>query len=255
MSSAAHQRKPHDGRVAVVTGGAEGLGNAYACRLARDGAQVVIADVQDGSTTVERIRADGGQALAVLCDVSSEADVAALRETTLDRFGSCDILVNNAGVSPKTPWSDMTLAAWRLVMSVNLESMFLTSKAFSPDMSGRHFGRIINISSNTFGLVVPGFAAYTASKGGVIGFTRALATDLGELGITVNAVLPGLTRTRFTEKQWEGTTFFDDMAASQAIKRPGVPADLEAIVSFLASDDARWLTGQSVVVDGGLVRL
>jgi len=246
---------PHRGRVAVVTGAAGGLGQAYACRLARDGARVVVADVQDGSTTVARIRDEGGDALAVICDVTSESDVATLHDATLDRFGPCDILVNNAGVSPNIAWPEMTLAAWQRVVSVNLESMFLTSHAFTNDMAHRDFGRVINISSNTFGLVVPGFTAYTASKGGVIGFTRALATDVGELGITVNAVLPGLTKTDFTEQQWHGTTFFEDMAAGQAIKRPGVPSDLEAIVSFLATDDARWLTGQSFVADGGLVRL
>lgn len=255
MTSAFHPSKPHSARVAVVTGAAEGLGHAYACRLARDGAQIVVADVQNGSATVERISAEGGEAVSVVCDVSSEADVTALHEATLDRFGPCDILVNNAGISPKTPWPEMTLAAWRRVMSVNLDSMFLTCAAFTPAMSERRFGRIINISSNTFGLVVPGFAGYTASKGGVIGFTRALATDMGESGVTVNAVLPGLTRTGFTEKQWDGTTFFDDMASSQAIKRPGLPSDLEAVISFLATEDARWVTGQSFVVDGGLVRL
>ncbi|BEP13427.1 SDR family NAD(P)-dependent oxidoreductase [Acidothermaceae bacterium B102] len=254
MNGGFGQHRPHDGRIAVVTGAADGLGQAYACRLANDGARVVVADVNDGGRTVELIEAQGGEALSVVCDVTSEEDVDNLRSVTLDRFGACDVLVNNAGISPNTGWRDMTLAAWRRVMSVNLDSMFLTCKAFTPAMMDAGFGRVINISSNTFGLVIPGFAAYTASKGGVIGFTRALASDLGESGITVNAVLPGLTKTGFTESQWAGTTFFDDMAATQAIKRPGLPSDLEAIISFLATEDARWLTGQSFVVDGGLVR-
>lgn len=247
--------RPHDGRVAVVTGGAEGLGRAYARRLARDGAQIVVADVQDGSDTVDGIHAQGGTAVAVRCDVSAEDDVTALREETLKAFGPPDILINNAGVSPNIAWPEMDLVSWRQVMAINLDAMFLTCRAFTPDMCQRRFGRIVNISSNTFGLVIPGFSAYTASKGGVIGFTRALASDLGEFGITVNAVLPGLTRTGFTEKQWEGTNFFEEVALGQAIKRPGLPADLEAVVSFLATEEARWLTGQSLVVDGGLVRL
>lgn len=255
MSAPLDHKKPHRGRVAVVTGAADGLGHAYACRLARDGAKVVVADVNDGSSTVQRIESSGGQAQFVACDVASEADVAALREATLDCFGRCDILINNAGISPNLPWAELTLATWRRVMSVNLDSMFLTCSAFTPGMGAEGFGRIINISSNTFGLVVPGFAAYTASKGGVIGFTRALATDVGDLGITVNAVLPGLTKTAFTEQQWAGTNFFDEMAGKQAIKRSGLPSDLEAIISFLADEDSRWLTGQSFVADGGLVRM
>jgi len=254
VSATDGRQLPHQGRIAVVTGAADGLGQVYARRLAADGARVVVADVNDGARTVEQIEEQGGEALAVVCDVTSEDDVDNLRRVTSERFGACDLLVNNAGISPNTGWRDMTFAAWRRVMSVNLDSMFLTCQAFTPAMTDAGFGRIVNISSNTFGLVVPGFAAYTASKGGVIGFTRALASDLGQFGITVNAVLPGLTKTGFTEQMWAGTTFFDDMAATQSIKRPGVPSDLEAIVSFLVTEDARWLTGQSIVVDGGLVR-
>ncbi len=244
----------HDGRVAVVTGGAAGLGRAYAERLARDGARVVVADVDDGTDTVAAITGAGGEALAQRCDVSSESAVATLRKSTIESFGRCDILVNNAGISPNVAWDGLVFAEWRRVIAINLDAMFLTCKAFVPGMRERRFGRIVNISSNTFGLVIPGFAHYMASKGGVIGFTRALANDLGDFGITVNAVLPGLTRTGTTEAMWEGTSLFDDMAEMQAIKRPGLPADLEAAISFLATEDARWITGQALVVDGGLVR-
>ncbi len=244
----------HDGRVAVVTGAAGGLGRAYAERLARDRAQVVVADVADGADTVGAITSAGGKAAAVRCDVTSELAVATLRESTIEHFGRCDILVNNAGGAPNVAWSDLDFAEWRRVIALNLDAMFLTCKAFTPGMSQRGFGRIVNIASNTFGLVIPGFAHYIASKGGVIGFTRALATDLGEAGITVNAVLPGLTRTKMTAAMWKGTTLFDDMASTQAIKRPGIPADIEAAISFLATEDARWITGQALVVDGGLLR-
>ena len=245
----------HAGRVAVVTGAAGGLGRAYAERLARDGAAaVVVADVEDGAATVAAVEAAGGPGLAVACDVSSEADVTRLRETTLQRYGRCDILVNNAGISPNVPWDELDYDEWRRVMAINLDATFLTCRAFAPAMRASGFGRIINISSNTFGLVIGGFAHYVASKAGVIGLTRALATDLGQDGITVNAVLPGLTRTGTTEAMWAGTNLFDDMAQTQAIKRPGAPADLEAAISFLATEDARWITGQAIVADGGLVR-
>jgi NAD(P)-dependent dehydrogenase (short-subunit alcohol dehydrogenase family) len=244
----------HGGRVAIVTGAATGLGRAYAERLARDGARVLVADVDDGGPTAAAIRTAGGEALSVRCDVSLERDVASLRDVAVDRFGRCDILVNNAGVSPNVAWDDLDFAEWRRVIAINLDAMFLTCKAFVPGMRDRGFGRIVNISSNTLGLVITGFVHYVASKGGVLGFTRALASDLGGHGITVNAVLPGLTRTASTDAMWAGTTFFDDMAATQAIKRPGVPADIEAAVSFLATEEARWITGQTLVVDGGLVR-
>jgi NAD(P)-dependent dehydrogenase (short-subunit alcohol dehydrogenase family) len=244
----------HAERVAVVTGAAAGLGQAYAVRVAREGAKVVVADRDDGTDTVSAIREAGGEAHFVACDVSSEESVGELAARTTELVGRCDILINNAGVSPNVSWDDLTFTEWRRTLSINLDSMFLTCKAFCGGMREARFGRVVNISSNTFGLVIPGFVHYVASKGGVVGFTRALATDLGGYGITVNAVLPGLTQTATTMAMWEGTSLFADMAQQQAIQRPGVPADLEGVVSFLASEDARWVTGQTIVVDGGLVR-
>ncbi len=248
------QAGAHAGKVAVVTGGAVGLGRAYARRLARDGATVVIADLDDGAETVGAITDAGGEARFVQCDVSSEAAVAALRDATLARYARCDILVNNAGLSPHLAWDELDFATWRRVMDVNLDGMFLTCKAFVPSMREHGFGRIVNVSSNLFGVALPGWVAYVASKGGVIGLTRALATDLGQAGITVNAVLPGLTRTPGTEAALAGTPVFDHHAAAQAIKRTGAPEDLEGIVSFLATEEAGWMTGQALVVDGGLLR-
>lgn len=244
----------HEGRVAVVTGAAQGLGRAYALRLAQDGARVVAADVEDAAETVRAIEQAGGEALAVRCDVSSEEDVAALRAATLDRFGACHILVNNAGISPNVSWDEADLALWRRVLSVNLESMFLTCKAFSGDMREAGFGRIVNISSNTFDLVVPGFVHYMASKGGVIGLTRGLANELGEHEITANCILPGLTRTARIEQVATVSPFPDLVVRMQAIRRPGLPRDIEGAVSFLATEDARWITGQAIPVDGGHVR-
>jgi NAD(P)-dependent dehydrogenase (short-subunit alcohol dehydrogenase family) len=238
----------------VVTGGASGLGQAFALQLARDGARVVIADLDEGTTTLDQVRAAGGDGIQVRCDVASEDDVAALAHSVEADLGPADILVNNAGVSPNVAWDDLDLAEWRRVMAINLDAMFLTCKAFSGAMRGRGWGRIVNVTSNTFGLVIEGFAHYVASKGGVIGFTRALASDLGPDGVTVNAIAPGLTHTPTTDRMWTGTSLFGDMAQLQAVKREGVPSDLAGAVSFLASDDAGFITGQTLVVDGGLVR-
>lgn len=188
------------------------------------------------------------------CDVSAEPAVEELRASTYERFGRCDILVNNAGIFPNVRWDDVDFALWRRVLSINLDAMFLTCQAFSSGMRDNGFGRIVNISSNTFDLVVPGFVHYMASKAGVIGLTRGLANELGDDGITVNCVLPGLTRTAHIEAMWEGSPLLDHVTAQQAIKRPGLPSDLEGVISFLATEDARWITGQSIAVDGGHTR-
>jgi len=244
----------HAGRVAIVTGAAAGLGRAYAKRLAKDGAHVIVADVGDGSETVKAITAAGGLAMAAPGDVTSPDSMAALRDFTYSELGRCDILVNNAGVHPHVRWDELDFEEWRRVMTINLDSMFIACKTFAPGMAKKGFGRIINISSTTVDLVQPGFVHYIASKAGVIGFTRALATELGDSGVTVNAVLPGLTKTASIAAQWEGTPVLDQVAAQQAIKRIAVPSDIEGTISFLATEDAAWITGQSIVVDGGQVR-
>jgi NAD(P)-dependent dehydrogenase (short-subunit alcohol dehydrogenase family) len=240
----------HAGRVAVVTGGAAGLGRAFSERLASDGAKVVVADLQDGAETVSQITSEGGEAIAVLCDVSSPDAVADLKRETLERFGRCDILVNNAGAYPLVAWDDIDFAEWRRVFAINVDSMFLTCKAFASEMAERGFGRIVNVSSNTIDLVVPDFVHYISSKAAVVGLTRALATELGDRGVTVNAILPGFTMTPAREGiQSSGAA--EAIAELQAIKRPSVPTDMEAAVSFFATEDARWITGQSIAVDGG----
>lgn len=241
-------------RIAVVTGGAMGLGGAFAVKLASEGADIAIADVADAAETVAMVEATGQRCIAVTCDVADEASVNSFAEQVTEAFGRCDVLLNNAGISPNTNFADLEFAEWKRVLAINLDSQFLMAKAFVPGMRERGFGRIVNVSSNTWGLVFPGFAHYIASKGGVIGFTRGLATDLGPHGITVNAVLPGLTRHPGTAAVFEGTDTFETMAASQAIPRIEVPEDLVGTVCFLASDDAAFMTGQALIVDGGIVR-
>lgn len=248
--------KGHEDKVAVVTGAARGIGQAYARRLARDGVDIVIADVLDGTETTAMVESAGRQAHAVACDVSEEGDVLALRDAALDRLGRVDILVNNAGIYPFKPFADLSFAEWRRMLAVDLDSLFLVTHAFTPGMVERGWGRVVNQTSSTFGMVVPNATHYVAAKMGVIGFTRALASELGERGVTVNAIAPGATRTPGMVEVWGPNVSVMDMAkAAQAIKRGEEPDDLVGAVSFLTSDDAAFITGQTLVVDGGMVRV
>jgi NAD(P)-dependent dehydrogenase (short-subunit alcohol dehydrogenase family) len=252
--------KGHQDKVAVITGGANGIGQAFAQRLAQDGVHIAIADVEPADATVRLVEQAGRQALAVSCDVTSPDAVAAMAAQVERRFGRCDIVINCAGVFPQQPFDAMTFADWRRIMAINLDGLFLVTSAFVPGMKRRGWGRIVNMASSTLGSVVTGFVHYVASKGGIVGFTRALASELGPHGVTVNAISPGLTRTPGTlaRKPRAGLASMDEefaaIAAMQAIKRGEVPDDLVGTVSFLTSDDAAFITGQTLNVDGGRVR-
>jgi len=253
--------KRHQGRTAIISGAASGIGQASAVRLAEEGAQIVIADRDNAEKTVRLVEGVGGKAIAVQCDVSNPASVATLKREVENGGGRCDILVNNAGIYPMQSFDDITFEDWRRVLSVNLDSMFLMTKAFADGMRQRGWGRIVNIASDTVSLVVPAFVHYITSKAGVIGLTRALATEFGEHGVTANAVAPGLTRTPGTLARKEvpggmsNDALFDLMAGMQSIKRGEQVSDLVGAVSFLASDDAGFITGQTLYVNGGLTRV
>jgi NAD(P)-dependent dehydrogenase (short-subunit alcohol dehydrogenase family) len=244
----------HAPRVAVVTGAAAGIGRAYAERLAADGLVVAAVDLAPPDDTVAAIGKAGGTAAGFTADVTDPQAVDDCVASICSTSGPPAVLVNNVGTYPVTKWDELTLDEFRRVMAVNLESAFLLCKACIPSMRAGDWGRIVNVTSRTFWLPVPDMAAYLASKGGVIGLTRALATELGAHNITVNVVAPGLTRTATMEAS-TADAVFAMTANMQVIKRTQEPEDLVGLVSFLASDDSAFMTGQTLMVDGGLIRL
>ena len=252
--------KGHKDKIAVITGAANGIGQAFARRLAEDGVHIAIADLADGGATVKMVEAAGRKAFAVKCDASSPDSVSAMAAEVKKQFGRVDIVINCAGIFPQKNFPEMTFEDWRQVIAINLDSVFLVTAAFTPGMIERKWGRVVSMASSTLGSVVTGFAHYVASKGGIVGFTRAAATDLAPYGITVNAIAPGLTispGTRIRAPRPGFKTMDEEFAAvaqMQAIKRPEVPEDLVGAVSFLTSDDAAFMTGQTLNVDGGRVR-
>ena len=241
-----------NGKNAIVTGAAQGIGYAIAARLAADGAHVVLADINEEKVMASAAEIGHG-AKSVACDVSDSESVAAMMEHAA-RDGAPDILVNNAAIVPFIAWDDVDLDHWRRIINVNLTSVFLTCRKATDMMRavGRK-GRILNIASNTFFAGTPNMAAYVAAKGGVIGFTRALATEVGKDGINVNALSPGLTESDGVKASPHNEAF-DFVGMLQAIPGKGQPEHIANVASFLVSDDAAWMTGQTVNVDAGMVR-
>jgi pyridoxal 4-dehydrogenase len=237
-------------RVAIVTGAGQGIGRAIAEKFSQEGASVVVADI-NADTAVKTAADIGG--LAHTVDVSSEEQVAGLVSTTISNYGKVDILVNDAAIVPFIPWDDLDFAEWRRIMSVNLDGVYLTSRAVYPHMREASYGRIVNIASNVVLAGTPNLAHYVAAKGGVFGFTRALATELGRYGITVNAVAPGLTASEGVLASPHADAF-DFVVSLQAIPRRAIPADIAPAVAFLASEEASWVTGAMIVADGGHTR-
>ena len=242
----------HTGKVAVVTGAARGIGQAIAAGLAARGASIVGVDIAGTEETRVLVEASAAKWLGIVADVSSPADVARLTEETLSRFGKCDIVVNNAGIFPGCAFEDLTFDAWRKVISTNLDSQFLVSQAFVPSMKARGWGRIVNLTSGSVQFSTEKGAAYKASKMGAIGLTRGMAADLGKYGITVNAASPSLTRTPGVLSINGATNRLNAIAEAQAIKRVSEPTDIVGLVLFLTGEDSHFVTGQTILADGGL---
>lgn len=241
-------------KVVIVTGGGKGIGSEYCLALAQKGYRVVIADIDPEAVNVteKKLSAQGFEVKGIQVDVTGEQSVKAMVDQTVDTFGRIDGLVNNAAiyaVLQKKPFIEIGAEEFQRVLNVNIWGMFNCIKAVFPEMQKAGGGRIVNISSSTVFNGVPYFPHYVSSKAGVIGLTRALAKELGEYGITINAVSPGLTATETNTNYPEG--YFEAQAAQRAIKRIQVPADLTGAVAFLISDESGFITGQTLVVDGG----
>jgi NAD(P)-dependent dehydrogenase (short-subunit alcohol dehydrogenase family) len=241
--------KPHAGRIALVTGAARGIGQSIAVGLAKQGATVVIGDVGDLAETSDLIADVGNPAMAAPLDISNPAVIDRLRERVADELGSVDIMVNNAAVFESATWDDLDFDLWQRIMAVNLNGPMLMCKAFLPLMRGRGWGRIINMASATVAIASPVSIAYRTSKMGVIGFTRALSATLGDDGITVNVVLPSLTRTAMSEGLPEAVV--SNSLGRQVIHRMAEPDDIAGSVLILAADHAGWITGQTIMANGG----
>jgi NAD(P)-dependent dehydrogenase (short-subunit alcohol dehydrogenase family) len=244
-----------EGRSAIVTGGATGIGKHYSHALAAEGAQVMIADIQDGAAVAEEIAAKYGRnsTASVKFDVSDEAQCKMAVAKTLERFGKIDILVNNAALyAPLAPISvtDIDVDLWDKVMAVNVRGLFLMTKHVAPHMIARKSGKIINIGSGTAARGIPDFSHYVTSKGAVTAFTRAVSRELGQYGICVNTLAPGLTISGAQNEEHLKQSRASSLAR-RAIKREQVPEDLVGTLIYLASKDSDFLTGQVLAVDGG----
>ncbi len=245
------------GRTAIVTGAAQGIGARYAAALAAAGATVACCDVLDAEPVAARIRDAGGRAIALRVDVTSPESARAMAAATLEAFGRIDVLVNNAGLFANLamkPFDQIDAGEWDRVMAVNVRGSFECAKAVAPQMRAQGYGKIVNIGSGTVFKGAPMLLHYVASKGAVTAMTRALARELGDAGIRVNTLSPGLTASENTlaNPAWQGAVSANNIA-SRAIKREVTPEDLCGTLVYLASAESDFVTGQVIVVDGGSV--
>jgi 3-oxoacyl-[acyl-carrier protein] reductase len=240
-----------EGRVAIVTGGGGGLAEGICATLAASGAAV--AAVDRSLEKAERVAqlASPGRCIALEADVSDKASVDAMAQRVISELGGIDILVNNAAIYPLRPWTEIEEEEWDRVMAVNLKGYFLCARAAYPSMRERGKGRIINVASITFFIGWSGFLDYVSSKGAIIGFTRTLAREIGPDGITVNAISPGAFPTDAERVHPDQEALNRRILEQQSLKRRGTPEDVGNLAAFLASDAASFITGQTIMIDGG----
>jgi len=241
-------------RVAIVTGAARGLGQEFAVALAGRGSAVAGFDIADQSATQARIEDAGGRFLAVPVDVTDETSVRAAVKIVADTFSGIHIVVNNAGIYPPMAFEDTTLDDWHRILRLNLDGPFLVTRAALPHLREAGWGRVVNIVSAVVFLGPPELVAYTTSKAGLVGFTRALATAVGADGITVNAIAPGLTATATATSTTGADGGFDRVRALQAVPRTERPEDLISTLLYVCDEGSGFLTGQTINVDGGSAR-
>jgi len=241
-------------KVAIVTGAVVGNGRAFCKRLAAEGAHVMIADIADAGEVIEEVRGSGGIIDAVRVDVTSEDETQRMVAKTVERFGRVDVLVNNVGFYQEEPFELIAFEEWRKMLAINLDSLFLTTKAVLPVMKEGGFGRIIALSSDTVWLGTPYLVHYITSKMGVIGFVRSLASEVGKYGITVNAITVGLTATQRPPGEKLIGNILEHLLPQQAVHRADEPDDIAEVVAFLASPESSIMTGQTLNVDGGMAR-
>jgi 3-oxoacyl-[acyl-carrier protein] reductase len=252
---AGNERFDLTGRSVLITGGGKGLGKVYAEEFAKAGAHVTAADIDTkaAEAVASSLGGSGLSALGVSVDVADEDSAKKMAQAALDRFGAIDVLINNASlmsVLPRRSWLEIPVDEWDRVMAVNLRGMFLCCRAAFPAMQAQKRGKIVNISSSRVWEGAPNRLHYTTSKAGVIGLTRALAREVGEFGITVNALTPGMTQSE-TQVASSSGNYLATRVAGRAIERVQVPADLVGAVMFLSSPASDFMTGQTINVDGG----
>ena len=245
-----------DGRTAIVTGAARGIGAAYARGMAAEGAAVCLCDVSDPAPVVAEIRAAGGEAMGMIADVSDPPAVAAVVNAVVERYGGLQVLVNNAGVFAtlkRKPFYEIPSDEWDWVLKVNARGSFEFAKAVTPVMRKQQYGKIVNIASGTLFKGSPGMMHYVASKGAVVAMTRVMARELGADNICVNCIAPGLTLSEGVTGSEDHVAGVEANAATRCFKRPETPADLVGAVLYFASADSDFVTGQTLLVDGGAV--
>lgn len=242
-------------KTAIITGAAKGIGKGVAQIFATEGAKVVIADFdkQAGEEAVAEIKQAGGEAIFIEVDITKQVETEKMAEETIKQYGAIDILVSNAGIYPKVPIEAMTEADWDKIFDINLKGAFFAVKAVLPEMTEKKYGRIVLTSSITGPRVAaPGFSHYAATKGGLNGFIRGLALELAKYNITVSGVEPGIIVTPGLATLWN-SEYIKTTAAAIPLRRLGTPEDVGYAELFLASDEASYITGQTIIVDGGQI--